>query len=221
MPIDSTHGIYRDHLIWAQRHPALAQAVMAPLISRPSRAQYQIAFGRPTGAGDVAQPGRMPGKAIGKHRHLLHLPVPFAAQDGSGPERGGMSAQIQGPLSSLLRRPGPIEQTLTLPPSPQDDRPAAGTPGCETADGEQGEQAVAGRIRSANGCEARPTSRSRRRAISMSSFSRSGSAGPIFTRGMAVRSVGVGAGETWACRYLRSRFGRPGCRPPSSSRASA
>ena len=26
-----------------------------------------------------------------------------------------MSAQIQGPLSSLLRRPGPIEQTLALP----------------------------------------------------------------------------------------------------------
>jgi hypothetical protein len=34
----------------------------------------------------------IPGKAIGKHRHLLHLPVPFAAQDGAGPKLGGMSA---------------------------------------------------------------------------------------------------------------------------------
>ena len=35
----------------------------------------------------------------------------------------------------------------------------------------------------------------------------------------ALRLAGVGAGERWACRYLRSRSGRPGCRPPSSSRA--
>src|ERR1700739_4876481 len=39
-------------------------------------------------------------------------------------------------------------------PSPQDGRPAAGTPGCETADDEQGERALAGRMRYANGCEA-------------------------------------------------------------------
>src|ERR1700740_3814921 len=39
-------------------------------------------------------------------------------------------------------------------PSPQDGRPAAGTPGCETGDDEQGERALAGRMRYANGCEA-------------------------------------------------------------------
>ena len=32
MPIDSNHGIYRDLSVWAERRPALAQAVMAPLI---------------------------------------------------------------------------------------------------------------------------------------------------------------------------------------------
>ncbi len=31
-PIDSDHGIYRDHLVWAERRPELAHAVMAPLI---------------------------------------------------------------------------------------------------------------------------------------------------------------------------------------------
>src|ERR1700731_1283344 len=39
-------------------------------------------------------------------------------------------------------------------PSPQDGRPAAGKPGCETADDEKGERALAGRMRYANGCEA-------------------------------------------------------------------
>src|SRR6202051_4939389 len=37
---------------------------------------------------------------------------------------------------------------------PQDGRPAAGTPGCETGDDEKGERALAGRMRYANGCEA-------------------------------------------------------------------
>ena len=39
-------------------------------------------------------------------------------------------------------------------PSPQGGRPAAGTPGCETGDDEQGERSLAGRMRYAKGCEA-------------------------------------------------------------------
>ena len=34
----------------------------------------------------------IPGKAIGKHCYLQHLPVPFAAQDRARPKLVGMSA---------------------------------------------------------------------------------------------------------------------------------
>src|ERR1700747_56448 len=58
--------------------------------------------------------------------------------------------------SSTFRVATPIDRAdADSPgPSPKDGRPAAGTPGCETGDDEQGERALAGRMRYANGCEA-------------------------------------------------------------------
>ena len=56
----------------------------------------------------------IPGKAIGKHCHPLHLPVPFAGEDGAGPEHRGPLAQPHGVLSSLVRRPRAVEQTRSL-----------------------------------------------------------------------------------------------------------
>ena len=56
----------------------------------------------------------VPGKAIGKHCHPLHLPVPFAVEDGAGPKLRGPLAQLHGVLSSLVRRPRAVEQTLSL-----------------------------------------------------------------------------------------------------------
>ena len=50
---------------------------------------------------------------------------------------------------------------------------------------------------------------------------RSGTAGPIFTRGMALRTTGPWIGEARTYRCPRSQSGRPWCRPPSSSRALA
>src|SRR6202045_851798 len=54
-------------------------------------------------------------QAVAKVRGLLlHLPVSFAGKDRAGPEHRGPLAQPHGVLSSLLRRPRAVEQTLRL-----------------------------------------------------------------------------------------------------------
>ena len=66
----------------------------------------------PAGAGDregdLGQAGiglAVPGKAVGQHRHPLHLPVPFAAQHGARLQACGGPAQGHGALPGLLGRP--------------------------------------------------------------------------------------------------------------------
>jgi len=44
----------------------------------------------------------------------VHLPVPFSAQHGAGPEFGGTLTQAHGTLSGLLGRPRAIEQAYDL-----------------------------------------------------------------------------------------------------------
>ena len=75
----------------------------------------------PAGAGDregnlgQARIGlAVPGKAIGKHRHTLDLPVPFAAQDGPRPDVGRTPGQVHGVPAGFLWRLRAIEQPLTI-----------------------------------------------------------------------------------------------------------
>jgi hypothetical protein len=52
--------------------------------------------------------------AIGKHRHTLHLPVPFATQDGPRPNVGRTPAQVHRVLAGFLWKLRAIEQALTI-----------------------------------------------------------------------------------------------------------
>ena len=56
----------------------------------------------------------VPGKAVGQDRHPVHLPVPFSAQQGAGPEFCGTLTHAHGTLSGLLGRPRAIEQAYGL-----------------------------------------------------------------------------------------------------------
>jgi hypothetical protein len=49
-----------------------------------------------------------------RHRHPMHLPVPFSAQHGAGPEFCGALTHAYGTLSGLLGRPRAIEQAYCL-----------------------------------------------------------------------------------------------------------
>src|SRR6516165_780863 len=56
----------------------------------------------------------VPGKTISKHRHPVHLSVPFAAQHGAGPKLCAETPQGHGALSGSLRAVRSVEQPLTL-----------------------------------------------------------------------------------------------------------
>src|SRR5436309_15588168 len=56
----------------------------------------------------------VPGKAFGQDRHPVHLPVPFSAQHGAGPEFYGTLTHVHGTLSGLLGKPRAIEQAYGL-----------------------------------------------------------------------------------------------------------
>ena len=51
---------------------------------------------------------------MGKHRHPLHLALPFTAQDCARLEVPGTPVQVDGTLSSFLRGLRAVEQTLAL-----------------------------------------------------------------------------------------------------------
>src|SRR5260221_1418188 len=79
---------------------------------RPSVAQPKEFGSTPAGAGDRKRDLReapiglaVPGKAFGQDRHPVHLPVPFSAQHGAGPEFCGTLTHAHGTLSGLLGRP--------------------------------------------------------------------------------------------------------------------
>src|SRR5262249_52021136 len=56
----------------------------------------------------------VPGKAVGEHRHPLHLPVPFATHHRPGPEVRGALALLHGSLAGFLRRSRAVEQGPAL-----------------------------------------------------------------------------------------------------------
>ena len=72
-----------SHFRLAERHPALAHAVMAPLICWSKQLDVQISLGRPRRAGDVAQPcgGEVKrGLTVRERAHDTRAP-PNLAQD--------------------------------------------------------------------------------------------------------------------------------------------
>src|SRR6202011_5784836 len=161
-----------------------------------------------------------------RQSHRQALPPAASARSIRGP--GWCRAEARWYVGLNPRRSGQPPQATPTDranaysprPSPQDGRPADSTPGCETGDDEKGERALAGRMRYANGCEA-DQRRDHAGAQSRRRFSRGAAAQDRSSPAAWLTLAGVGAGERWACRYLRSRSGRPGCRPPWSSRASA
>jgi hypothetical protein len=56
----------------------------------------------------------IPGKAIGKHRYLLHPAVPLTAEDGARSDVRDTSARVHGALPSFLGRTRAVEQTPTF-----------------------------------------------------------------------------------------------------------
>jgi hypothetical protein len=57
MKVDSSHGILCDHLVWAERRPGTGSSgdgTSHLLVLQ--QLDVEIAFARPSGAGDVAQP---------------------------------------------------------------------------------------------------------------------------------------------------------------------
>jgi hypothetical protein len=132
----------------------------------------------PTTAGDGERDLReagiglaAPGEAIGKYGDLVHPTIPFATENGAGPNLGTPTGRTQGAPRSFFRRFGMIEQTPTLVIKiAVPGRPAADTPPCGTEDGAEGDGVGASRTRYANGYEAlrrrdRANVRSRRQAF--------------------------------------------------------
>ena len=117
-----------------------------------------VPAGAGDGEGDLRQARiglAVPGKAIGQHRHPMHLAVPFAAQHGARPQVGGPPAQVHGALSCFLGRSRASRAAAgSRHPGHPTDRPEADRPEHETGDGGAGEGALAARIRCANEPEA-------------------------------------------------------------------
>ena len=55
-----------------------------------------------------------PREAVGKYGDLVHLTIPFATENGAGPNLGTATGRTQGAPRSCLRRFGMIEQTPIL-----------------------------------------------------------------------------------------------------------
>jgi len=56
----------------------------------------------------------IPSKTLGKHRHALHVPLPFACQDGARPQVRSTAAKVHDTLSGLLWRFRVIKQAPAL-----------------------------------------------------------------------------------------------------------
>ena len=154
----------------------------------------------------------VPGKAFGQDRHPVHLPVPFSAQHGAGPEFCGTLTNAHGTLSGLLGRPRAIEQALAF--AIQVTQLVGLQPVGQNAKQQMAGQVrgrLASRIRCANGCEAhrrrdRASARSRRRVCSAV---RQGRTDPDARHG-ALRATGAWSGKRRACRCRRCNPVDPG-----------